>query len=91
MSFRHQSNGDDKTQIDFIHQPNHVLICPHETTNLPLNIAIIVNRAFMDWLQKHPGIRIRTILPITQDGQTTALHVWYDRSDVDFPKLPEAK
>jgi hypothetical protein len=29
MAFRHQGNGEDQTQIDFVCRPNYVLICPH--------------------------------------------------------------
>jgi hypothetical protein len=81
MAFRHQGNGEDQTQIDFISRPNYVLICPHDATNLPSNIAAIINRALTDWLKRTPGIRVRAVLPITHDGQTTAVHVWYDPAD----------
>ncbi|HJZ89265.1 MAG TPA: hypothetical protein VKE40_00235 [Gemmataceae bacterium] len=81
MAFRHQGNGEDRTQIDFVARPNYVLICPLDATNLPPNIAAIVNRALTDWLKRTPGIRVRAVLPITQDGQTTAVHVWYDSAD----------
>ncbi len=37
-------------------------------------------------MKKHPGIRVREVLPITQDGQTVALHIWYDMPDIDYPK-----
>ena len=83
MHFRHEGNGENKTRIDFVDGLNYVLICPHDPGMLPVNIAIIINNAFMDWQKKHPGIRIRTVLPITQDGQTIALHVWYDGADVE--------
>lgn len=83
MSYRHEGNGETNTQIDLMESPGHVLICPHDLKRLPHNIAVIINTAFNDWLKKHPGIRIRTTLPFTQDGQTTAIHVWFDRPDVD--------
>jgi len=86
MSFRHEGNGEGKTVINFLERGNYILISPRNATNLPANIAIIVNRAFLDWMKKHPGIRIRAVLPIMQDGQTTALHVWYDRPDVAMTK-----
>jgi hypothetical protein len=83
MAFRHEGNGDDKTRVDFLDRSNYVLICPHDSKTLPANIALIINTAFLDWQKKHPGVRIRTVLPITQDGQTVALHVWYDRADTE--------
>ena len=54
---------------------------PQEPARLPANIALLVNTALLDWLKRNPAIRVRTVLPVTQDGQTTAIHLWYDRAD----------
>jgi len=81
MNFRHEGNGNSKTQIDFLDRPGYVLICPHDLENPPAAIALILNNALNDWLKKHPSIRVRSILPITKDGQTTAIHLWYDQAD----------
>ena len=81
MTFRHEGNGHSQTLIDFIERPGYVLICPQDSDRLPANIAAIVNAALNDWLKRTPGIRVRTALPVTQDGQTVALHLWYDRAD----------
>jgi hypothetical protein len=81
MGFRHDGNGHTKTEIDFIERPGYVLICPRNSATPPANIALIVNAALTDWLKKTPNIRVRTVLPITRDGQTTAVHLWYDSPD----------
>ena len=81
MAFRHEGNGDTGTAIDFVERPGYVLICPQDPARLPANIALVVNTALLDWLKRNPAIRVRTVLPITQDGQTTAVHLWYDRAD----------
>lgn len=81
MAFRQEGNGESKTLIDFVGSANHVFICPHDAANLPPNIAAIINQALLDWLKGHPGVRVRAVLPITQGGQTTAVHLWYDQSD----------
>jgi hypothetical protein len=81
MSFRQEGNGETKTRINFHEGRNHVLICPADAHNLPPDIALILNNALIDWLKLHPGIRVRSVLTITQDGQTTAIHLWYDLVD----------
>lgn len=82
MGKRHEGNGHNQTIINFVDRPGYVLICPHDTTNLPENIAPIVNQAMTDWLKKTQGIRVRAVLPIVQDGNTVAIHLWYDKADV---------
>jgi hypothetical protein len=91
MSFRHGGNGESKTLIDFHEGAGYVLICPRDTANHPADIAVIINRAFNDWMAKHPGIRIRSALPITREGNTVALHVWFDRPDVPVPPPKESE
>jgi hypothetical protein len=89
MSSRHGGNGESKTLIDFHEGPGYALICPRDTANHPADIALILNRAFNDWLRKHAGIRVRAALPITRDGQTVAIHVWFDRPDIEAPRQQE--
>lgn len=38
----------------------------------------ILDHALHDWLRNHPTRRVRTVLPITSQGNTVAIHVWYD-------------
>jgi hypothetical protein len=91
MGLRHDGNGASKTVIEFREELGHALICPADTANHPSDIALIINRAFNDWLLKHPTIRVRAALPITRDGQTVALHVWFDRPDLEVPRSEAAK
>jgi len=85
MAFRHEGNGESNVKITIEERSNYVLFCPHDLANVPKDIAVIINRVMIDWLKAHPGVRIRTALPITQDGQTIALHLWYDRADMEVP------
>ncbi len=48
MSFRHGGNGESKTLIDVLERRNYSLISPRNPANLPSNIAIIINRAFLN-------------------------------------------
>ena len=38
----------------------------------------LVSESLVQWLGSHPGVRVRTTLPIAQAGFTVAVHVWYD-------------
>ena len=89
MSSRHGGNGESKTFIDYHEGPGYVLICPRDTTNHPADIALILNGALNEWLHKHLGIRVRAALPITRDGQTVAIHLWFDRPDMEAPRQRE--
>lgn len=75
---RHHGNGHGKGVIRYVETPGHVHILPDSLVNLPADIAVIVHNAMMDWLQRHPDVRVRAVLPITQDGQTVMIHLWYD-------------
>lgn len=37
-----------------------------------------LNQAFYTWLERNPDFRVRSVLPITQDGQTVLIHVWFE-------------
>lgn len=38
----------------------------------------LIDRTLTDYLTKNPTIRVRTVLPIVDDGFTVAVHVWFD-------------
>ncbi len=42
-------------------------------------LPIILAQALMHWLKTNP-VRVRSSLPITKDGNTIALLVWFDRT-----------
>jgi hypothetical protein len=37
----------------------------------------LVRQMLADWLQKHCGDKVRTALPIVEDGFTATVHGWY--------------
>ncbi len=49
-----------------------------ENQPLPEHLSRWLNRNFSEWLDRHPEFRVRATLPIVDDGQTVAIHVWYD-------------
>ena len=38
----------------------------------------LLSKAFTSWVKQRPEITVKTTLPIVKDGQTVAIHVWYD-------------
>ena len=43
-------------------------------------LAQYLSRTLAEWLRKNPHLRVRFIVPITSNGDTTELHAWYDRT-----------
>jgi hypothetical protein len=41
--------------------------------------AALLNESLIRWLMAQPSLRVRAALPIVVDGNTAALHLWYDR------------
>ena len=49
------------------------------TTNVPIEARPrFIESAIMRWQQQNPGLKIRTTLPLVSDGNTVAVHVWFD-------------
>lgn len=41
-------------------------------------VAPYLSHSLTEWLRKNPQIKVRIIVPISRDGDTAELHVWYD-------------
>jgi len=44
-------------------------------------VAQYLSRTLEKWMKDHPELRVRQIVPICSNGDTSELHVWYDRID----------
>lgn len=44
----------------------------------PAELPSILSEAMSEWLTRNSEFRLRTALPIVQDGHTMAIHVWFD-------------
>lgn len=49
-------------------------------------VAKFLSMSLTDWMRTHPQLRIRHIVPITSNGDTSELHAWYDLGL--FPPIP---
>ena len=50
-------------------------------------LAKFLSLSLAQWMRQFPDVRVRMIVPITSNGDTTELHAWYDR--VLFPDLSQ--
>lgn len=44
----------------------------------PDELPFYLHRTLHDWLRRNLEFRVRAALPIVANGQTVALHVWFD-------------
>lgn len=54
-------------------------------------VALFLSRTLAAWSRKQPHLRIRFVVPITSNGDTSELHAWYDQtvfSDVSEIERP---
>jgi hypothetical protein len=80
MHKRLEGNGESKVTI-LVHEkrPGYVIIAPDRIDKLPAQTPIHLSLTLENWQKENPGVRIRAVCPIVDDGHTLALHVWFDR------------
>lgn len=44
----------------------------------PERLPVYLNETFYTWLKRNPEFTVRATLPIVQNGNTVAIHVWFD-------------
>ena len=47
--------------------------------------AEFLSQSLNGWMQSNPHLRVRIIVPVTSNGDTSELHAWYDQ--VLFPPI----
>jgi hypothetical protein len=79
MRFRHEGNGGDKVQIHTsIKAEGYALIFPDKIEPLAAGVPVFLSRTLEAWVRDNPQKKIRCALPIIKDGQTIAIHLWFD-------------
>ena len=46
----------------------------------PDDVPIFLDETLHTWLNDNPRLRVRNSLGVVQNGQTVAIHLWYDIS-----------
>jgi hypothetical protein len=74
-----EGNGHGKTVISAIEKgPGYVIITVDTLDSVSERSPILISRTIENWLKDNPGVRVRCAAPIVQDGQTIAVHLWFD-------------
>ena len=77
------ANGHDdsafRVNIDFnTLGPGWVVVEAGDPTPEFGDMPELLHRSLVPWLQEHPQITVRAVLPITNAGLTVAIHIWFD-------------
>jgi hypothetical protein len=79
MGRRLGGNGDSKVNIVVQKQgEGYVIITPDRIDKLPEQTPIFISRSLEAWQKENPTYRVRCVAPIVSEGQTLALHIWFD-------------
>ena len=76
-----KGNGDGKIEIDVLALGEDCVVFQAgitPTTDLR-RVPRLLGETLIAWLSENPTVRIRSALPIVEDGNTVAIHVWFDR------------
>jgi hypothetical protein len=71
-------NGSGKFNIHQEDMGGWVRVFTDKLAVLPDDLAIYLSQALSDWFRQRPHLRMRCVVPIQRDGNTTELHAWYD-------------
>lgn len=56
----------------------YVVFSPANLLELPEQFPVHLSLLFDRWLKENPGVQVRHVLPIVDNGKTVLLHVWYE-------------
>jgi hypothetical protein len=71
-------NGSGKIGIGVQDMGGWVQVALSRSHDLPDDSHVILSAAVARWFREHPEQRLRFAVPIQRDGNTFALHAWYD-------------
>jgi hypothetical protein len=71
-------NGASKFPVHQQDMGGWVRVFAGKTANVPPDLPVYLSHALTAWLRQRPQLRLRTVVPITRDGDTIELHAWYD-------------
>ncbi len=60
-------------------RPGWCLFKANEESSPPADkLPYYLHDCFQKWLLRNTELSVRTVLPIVKDGNTVAIHVWFD-------------
>jgi hypothetical protein len=79
MKGQPKGNGSTKFQINLTDKGGWLVVYPAQQLNLPPDLPVHLSRALEEWFSERPHLRIRSGFPIVQDGNTIAIHAFYEQ------------
>ena len=58
--------------------PGWVYFTPGDPPPPPARVPAFLNLDLIQWLKENKQVKIRATLPMVENGNTVAIHVWYD-------------
>jgi hypothetical protein len=74
-----KGNGSGKFQINVTDKGGWIVIYPAQPHSLPTDLPVHLSRTMEQWFIERPHLRIRSAVPIVQDGNTIIIHAFYDQ------------
>lgn len=73
-------NGSSKGFTQVIEMaPGWLLFVASPTDPPPIDeLPAALSQGLVQWLRAQPSIRVRSTLPMVQNGNTVGIHVWFD-------------
>ncbi len=74
-------NGDGKIEIGIVELgENWVMFRAGITPSTDLQeVPRAINEIMTNWLKERTNLHVRETLPITEEGNTVAVHIWFGR------------
>jgi hypothetical protein len=85
-----KGQDDAKIEIGMVEMgPGWVLFVPAMAPKTDhVRVPKLLNQSLIYWLRSGAAATVRQTLPIVEDGNTIALHVWFDPAPVPDNPLP---
>jgi hypothetical protein len=88
---RQGGNGSGKFDIRIDDLGGWVRAFPSRNYDLPDDLPAYLSLTLTNWLRERPQYRLRTVVPITKEGNTVELHAWFDVHVLPPPQRPKPK
>jgi hypothetical protein len=78
MKHRSQGNGSGKFEISQADMGGWVRVYSSKPGEVRDDLAMYLSQTLTEWFRQRPHLRMRSIVPITRNGDTVELHAWFE-------------
>jgi hypothetical protein len=72
-------NGSGKFEIGSTNMGGWVRVAPGKAATYPDDLPVFLSHALTAWFRERPQLRMRSVLPVSRNGDTVELHAWFDQ------------